>query len=80
MDVAGIYFAILIMILLALQDKSVSFHFAKNLDLDELDFFLTHCRLLPSSCSVNLNTWSWWASEVAFFLNLPKSKLMNFSQ
>ena len=26
-------------ILKALQDKSVSFHFAKNLDLDELDFF-----------------------------------------
>ena len=26
-------------ILIALQGKSVSFHFAKNLDFDELDFF-----------------------------------------
>ena len=39
MDVAGTFFAIFMTILLALHDKSVSFHFAKNLDLDELDFF-----------------------------------------
>ena len=39
MDVAGTFFARLMKILLALQDKSVSFHFAKNLNLDELDYF-----------------------------------------
>ena len=39
MDVAGTFFLSLTTILLALQDKSVSFHFANNLDLDELDFF-----------------------------------------
>jgi hypothetical protein len=39
MDVAGTFFANLTMILIALQDKSVPFHFAKNLDLYGLDFF-----------------------------------------
>ena len=39
MDVAGTFFANFMTILIALQDKSVSFHFAKNLDLDELDYF-----------------------------------------
>ena len=39
MDVAGTFLANLMTILLALQDISVSFHFAKNLDLDELDYF-----------------------------------------
>ena len=39
MDVAGTFFANFMTILIALQDKSVSFHFAKNLDLDFLDFF-----------------------------------------
>ena len=39
MDIAGTFFARLMKILLALQDKSVSFHFAKNLNLDELGFF-----------------------------------------
>ena len=39
MDVAFTFFANLMKILLALQDKSVSFHFTKNLDLDELDYF-----------------------------------------
>ena len=36
MDVAGTFF---MTILIALQDKSVSFHFANNLDLGELEFF-----------------------------------------
>ena len=39
MDVAGTLFTNFMTILIALQDKSVSFHFAKNLDLDELDYF-----------------------------------------
>ena len=39
MDVAGTFFANIMTILIALQGKSVSFHFAKNLDFDELDFF-----------------------------------------
>ena len=39
MDVAGTIFANFMTILIALQDKSVSFHFANNLDLDELDYF-----------------------------------------
>ena len=39
MDVAGTFFANLTTILIALQDKSVSFHFANNLDFDELDNF-----------------------------------------
>ena len=39
MDVAGTFFASLMTILIALQDISVSFHFANNLDLSELDFF-----------------------------------------
>ena len=39
MDVAGTFFPRLTTILLALQGKSVSFHFAKIFDLDELDFF-----------------------------------------
>ena len=36
---AGTFFTSLMTILLALQDKSVSFHFANIFDLDELDFF-----------------------------------------
>ena len=39
MGVAGTFFANFMTILIAHQDKSVSFHFAKNLNLDELDFF-----------------------------------------
>ena len=39
MDVAGTFFANFMMMLIAHQDKSVSFHFTKNLDLDELGFF-----------------------------------------
>ena len=39
MDIADTFFANFMTILIALQDKSVSSHFAKNLDLDELDFF-----------------------------------------
>ena len=39
MDVAGTFFPSLTTILLALQDKSVSFHFANIFDLDELDLF-----------------------------------------
>ena len=39
MDAAGTFFPSLTTILLALQDKSVSFHFANFFDLDELDFF-----------------------------------------
>ena len=39
MDVAGTVFANFMTILIAPQDKTVSFHFAKNLDLDELGFF-----------------------------------------
>ena len=39
MDVAGTFFANLMMILLALKDKSVSFHFTKNSCLHEFDFF-----------------------------------------
>ena len=40
MDVAGtFFFANLTTILIALQDKSVSFHFANNLNFDELDNF-----------------------------------------
>ena len=39
MDVAGTFFANFMTILIALQDKSVSFHFANFLDLDELDYF-----------------------------------------
>ena len=39
MDVASTFFANLMTIFLALQDKSLSFHFAKNLDFDELYFF-----------------------------------------
>ena len=39
MDLAGTVFANFMTILIALQDKSVYFHFAKNLDLDELGFF-----------------------------------------
>ena len=39
MDKAGTFITNLMIILLALQDKSVSFHFANIFDLDELDFF-----------------------------------------
>ena len=39
MDLAGTLFSNFMTILIALQDKSVPFHFANNLDLDELDFF-----------------------------------------
>ena len=39
MDVAGTFFANSMTILIALQDKFVSFHFAKTFDFDELDFF-----------------------------------------
>ena len=39
MDVAGTFFDNFMTILIAPQDKTVSFHFAKNLDLDELGFF-----------------------------------------
>ena len=39
MDVADTFFANFMTILIVLQDKSVSSHFAKNLHLDELDFF-----------------------------------------
>ena len=39
MDVAGTFFSNLTTILLALQDKSVSFHFANNLDFYGLNFF-----------------------------------------
>ena len=39
MDVAGTFFANFMTILIALQDKSVTFHFANNLDFDELDNF-----------------------------------------
>ena len=39
MDVAGTFFANFMTILIALQDKSVSFHFANNLNFDELDNF-----------------------------------------
>ena len=39
MDEAGTFFANFMTILLAFQGKSVSFHFTKNLDLDELGFF-----------------------------------------
>ena len=39
MDVAGTFFPSLTTILLALHDKSVSFHFANIFDLDELDLF-----------------------------------------
>jgi hypothetical protein len=70
MDVAGTFFAILMTILLALHDKSVSFHFAKNLDLDELHFFELTSDVC---CHCHLNTWSWWASEVAYFLNSRKA-------
>ena len=38
MDVAGTFFANFMTILIAPQDKTVSFHFTKNLDLDELGF------------------------------------------
>ena len=39
MDVAGTFFSSLTTILLALRDKSVSFHFANIFDLDEIYFF-----------------------------------------
>ena len=39
MDVDGTFFASLTTILIALQEKSVSFYFANNLDFNELDFF-----------------------------------------
>ena len=93
MDIAGTFFANFMKILLALQDKSVSFHFTKNLDLDELDYFefisvVCHhrrffsfvqlfCRLWAES-RVQTNTWSWWAYEVAYFLNSPNNKLCTY--
>ena len=39
MDVDGTFFASLTTILIALQDKSVSFYFVNNLDFNEFDFF-----------------------------------------
>ena len=57
-------------ILLAHQDKSVSFHFTKNLDFDELGFFevtsvvCRHRHVLMDND--DLNTYSWWVSEVAY--------------
>ena len=39
MDVAGTFFANFMTGLIALLDKSVSRHFTKNLDFDELGFF-----------------------------------------
>ena len=39
MDEAGTFFPDLMTNLLALQGKSVPFHFTKNSDLDELDYF-----------------------------------------
>ena len=47
MDVAGTFFASLMKILIALLDKSVSFHFAKNLDLYELNLFECSSVHLP---------------------------------
>ena len=84
MDVAGTFFARLTTILLALQDKSVSFHFSNNLDLDELDFLNSLGSFTATAVSnwqQNQNTWSRWASEVAYFLNSPKRMIqMNFFQ
>ena len=53
MDVAGTFFAILMTILLALQDTSVPFHFAKNLNSYGLNFFelltfLPQCRIVET--------------------------------
>ena len=53
MDEAGTFFPNLMTILLALQGKSVPFHFTKNSDFDELDYFefisvVCRHRLAPS--------------------------------
>ena len=48
MDLAGTFFANLKRIFIALPDKSVAFHFTKNLDLYVLDFFeFTSVHLPP---------------------------------
>ena len=58
-------------ILIALQDKSVSFHFAKNLDLDELDFF----ELISVVCRHHRGAGGVLKSH---FQNSPKRKLIIF--
>ena len=52
MDVAGTFFTNLKRISIALQDKSVLFHFTKNSDLYGLDFFeFTSVHLSPQKNS-----------------------------
>ena len=63
MDVAGTLFANFMTILIAPQDKTVSFHFAKNLDLDELGFFELTSVIRRHR---HVLTWSWWVSEAAY--------------
>ena len=58
MDVAGTFFANLPTILIALHDKSVSFHFANNLDLYKINIFEYSSVHLPPQ-----KNWEWKVIE-----------------
>ena len=63
MDAAGTFFADFMTILLALQDKSVSFHSANNLDLDQLEFFkfsIVICRHRKTEIRHQQTQWGQW--------------------
>ena len=73
MDVAGTFFANLTTILIALQDKSVPFHFANNLDLYELDFFeCSSVHLPPQKSSQFFCRFIYWDRQISglFFLKI----------
>ena len=72
------FFANFMTILIALQDKSVSFHFANFLDLDELDYFefisvVCRHRLAPSIYTHGAD-----GLMKLYFLNSPNNKLIFF--
>ena len=61
------------MILLALQDKSVSFHFANIFDLDELDLFefiCVICRRSKTEMKTQCGRWILIKVSVRLILNL----------
>ena len=64
MDLAGTFFADFMTILIALQDKSVSFHFANIFDLDKLDFFEFISDICRYGKTEIKTQWGRWISAV----------------
>ena len=59
MDLAGTFFHNLMTILLALQDKLVSFHLANIFDLDNLDFFEVISDICRHNKTEIKTQWGW---------------------